>query len=115
MVNMNPDLNHHAKTLASGDILVFNYLPLGAYDAEQDALVVHQIAAIHSEKAEGNLDLGDGHYFSIDSLLNEQERRLSGKEKSKWVSSRTKKIFECYKQAKIYQSLVIETNGHTSS
>jgi hypothetical protein len=102
------------ETLASGKILKFNsYLPLGGYDTEEDAKVVHQIAAFFYGKGQDQLDLGNGDHFSIDSVLNEQDRCLSGKEKAKWVSRRAREIFEVFKKEKAARGLLIETTGHS--
>lgn len=102
------------ETLASGEILKFSsYLPLGGYDTEEDAKVVHRIAAFFYGKGQDQLDLGNGDHFSIDSVLNEQDRCLSGKEKAKWVSRRARDIFEVFKKEKAARGLLIETTGHS--
>ncbi|KAG0606862.1 hypothetical protein M758_9G174100 [Ceratodon purpureus] len=91
------------KKLDSGT-LQFDYLYLGSYDTPAEAKIVYQIAAFFYGKGEGCVALENDSFYFIPPM-SEEAKCLTGKDKAKWVTRKTKTIFESLqpKQARLKQ------------
>ena len=80
-----------------------NYISVGCYEQEEDALACYQMLAFWYGKqgAQGQLPLGDGSTYPIPGMP-EEIQRLDPEEKKEWAKARVKEVLTEYQ---FFQSL----------
>jgi hypothetical protein len=88
------------RGLGSSKPQKFDWIYLGRYDTPSEAEILYQIAAFYYGKSEGRLDLGNGLFFQIPAM-SDDDRSLYGTEKVKWVKREAMRVYEDFKKAKM--------------
>ena len=83
-----------------------NWIYLGQFDTPFEAHIFYRIGAFYYGKGDGQLDLGDGSFFPIPSMK-EEDQSLCGtaKAKANWVKVQVKRVYEEFKKEKAARNL----------
>jgi hypothetical protein len=87
------------KGVGSSKSQIFNWIYLGRFNTYHEAEVLYRIAAFYYGKDQGQLDLGEGRFFTI-PVMSEEDQSLSGMAKVEWVKVQARRVYEDFKKEK---------------